>query len=131
MNSNNDSHGTNAAITKGNLFVWTFANACILGLGAWIVYSNMGGAPFAQHAEAAPPPVSALNLSRSTGDAGTALDAGSQRADMVNELRAMRQEISDLKAFITSGGMRTEVTNLGDIKLQIDYAQLRDAARGK
>lgn len=131
MNSNNDSHGTNAAITKGNLFVWTFANACILGLGAWIVYSNMGGAPFAQHAEAAPPPVSAANLARPSSDAATALDSGSQRAEMVNELRAMRQELSELKSLIAGGGVRAQVTNLGDIKLQIDYAQLRDAARGK
>lgn len=127
MNSNNDTCG--AGMTKRSMFGWTFANACIMGVCAWMVFTH--GGSFARRAEAGSPPVSAANLQRSTGiDPMQALDSGSQRAEMVNELRALRAEISQLRSQI-AGGVRAEVTNLGDMKVQIDYAKLRDAAAGK
>jgi len=36
-----------------------------------------------------------------------------------------------MKAAMLSGRVRTEVTNLNDLKLEIDYAKLRDASRGQ
>jgi hypothetical protein len=116
---------------------WTIANACIVGLGAWMVFSH-AGAPMSQRAGATPPPPSAFNngtpssynnQSNSANAASQALDSGRQREEMVAELRALRQEVSQLTTAVTSGRMRTEVSNLGELKLQIDYAKLREAAR--
>lgn len=129
MNSNNDTHNTTSGMTKRSMYGWTFANACIMGVCAWMVFAN--GGSFVRRADAGTPPVSALNLQRSTGiDPMQALDSGGQRAEMVAELRAMRAELTQLRSQI-SAGVRAEVTNLGDVKVQIDYAKLRDAAAGK
>lgn len=130
MNSNNNMHSVKSGITTANLFAWTLANACILGVGAWIFFNHAGGSLMRQ-AEAAPPPSSALNLAKGSNDPGQALDSGYQRAEMVSELRALRQEVAELRAALSSGGVRAEVTNLGDAKFEIDYAKLRDAMRAK
>ena len=69
MNASNDSRtgpnshgsaGTGTRGGKGSHLGWTFANACILGMTAWIAFSS-GGSPFASRAEAGAPPVSARN----------------------------------------------------------------------
>ncbi len=134
-------HATSTASSanhgRTNMAGWTIANACIVGLGAWMVFSH-AGAPMSQRAGATPPPPSAFNngtpsssnnQSSSANAASQALDSGRQREEMVAELRALRQEVSQLTTAVTSGRMRTEVSNLGELKLQIDYAKLREAAR--
>lgn len=132
MNSNNDTTGkdpTGQSMTKRSMYGWTFANACILGVCAWMVFTQ--GGSLVRRADAGTPPVSAANMQRAPGiEPMQALDSGSQRAEMVSELRALRAEMSQLRSQI-AGGVRAEVTNLGDMKVQIDYAKLRDAAAGK
>ncbi len=103
---------------------WTIANACIVGLGAWMVFSH-AGAPMSQRAGATPPPPSAFNNGppSSSNNQSNSANAASQALD------SGRQEVSQLTTAVTSGRMRTEVSNLGELKLQIDYAKLREAAR--
>jgi len=108
--------------SKASLFGWTFANACILGMTAWFAFSS--GSSFTRHAEAAAPPPSSMNKG-STADAMQALDAGSQRAEMTNELRAMRQELAAMRALLSGGQIRAEVSNLGELRAAIDAAKAR------
>ncbi len=133
---NNDTHkladsspAKSPTMTRAGMAGWTFANACILGIGAWMVFSS-AGAPMTQRVEAGTPPgPSAANRGATADDMTRALDSGNQRAEMVSELRALRGDVAELKAIISGGRMRTEVTNLSE--LRIDYAKLRDAARGQ
>lgn len=115
-------HSSNGT-SKASLFGWTFANACILGMTAWFAFSS-GTSSFAKHAEAAPPPASALNKG-SAGDAVQAFDAGSQRAEMTNELRAMRQEMAEMRALLSSGRIRAEIANMGELRAAIESAKTR------
>jgi hypothetical protein len=90
-------------------------------------------------AEAGPPAPSALSIQQNAGGSGSsvenALDAGKQRLDLVNEIRALRTEVAELKSLLTSGRVRTNIGNFQDmpldkIRLEIDYARLREAIKG-
>jgi hypothetical protein len=53
----------------------------------------------------------------------------------VNEIRALRTEVAELKSLLTSGRVRTNIGNFQDmpldkIRLEIDYARLREAMKG-
>jgi hypothetical protein len=104
--------------------------ALLLVASGFAVGSMWDGA-WTQAAFAEPPRPSALNLQRggSPGDPAELLDAGAQRIAMIAELKAMRSEVADLRAMLSSGRVKVEVSNLGDAKLEIDYARLRDAMR--
>lgn len=129
MNASNDtgtgssSNGNSCAGTrgKGSHFGWTFANACILGMTAWIAFSN-GGAPFASRAEAGAPPASTRNATLAAEPpAAQALDSGFQRAEMVSELQAMRREITELRALI-GNGVRVEISNVNELRAAMEAA---------
>jgi hypothetical protein len=88
-------------------------------------------------AEAGPPAPSALSIQQkaSAPDPQDALDAGRQRLELAEELRALRTEVAELKALLTSGRVRTTVSNFSEmpldkIRLEIDYTKLRDAMKG-
>lgn len=91
----------------------------------------------AGRAEAGPPAPSALSIQQNAAATATqdALDAGKQRLDLVNEIRALRTEVAELKSLLTSGRVRANIGNFADmpldkIRLEIDYARLRDAMKG-
>ena len=123
MNASNDSRtGSNSQGSKGSHFGWTFANACILGMTAWIAFSS-GGSPFASRAEAGTPPTSARNATASAEPpAAQALDSGFQRAEMVSELQAMRREMAEMRALLSSGGVRAEISNISELGAAIEAA---------
>lgn len=91
----------------------------------------------AGRADAGPPAPSALSIQQNANASAVedALDAGKQRLDLVNEIRALRTEVAELKSLLTSGRVRANIGNFADmpldrIRLEIDYARLRDAMRG-
>jgi hypothetical protein len=82
------------------------------------------------------PPASALNMQKqqANDERALALDSGVQREQLITEIRQLRYEVAGIKDLIKSGQIRMEVSNLGDLKrgdmkLEIDYAKLRDALR--
>lgn len=104
-------------------------------LCAWMLWSR-GTASMARSADAGPPPASALNIQKQqeNEDRARALDSGVQREQLLSEVKQLRVEIAGLKDLMRSGQLRAEVTNFGDlkleeIKLEIDYAKLREAIR--
>lgn len=89
---------------------------------AWIAFSS-GGSPFASRAEAGTPPTSARNAATMVEPpAAQALDSGFQRAEMVGELQAMRREMSEMRALLSSGGIRAEISNLPELRAAIEAA---------
>lgn len=101
--------------------------------GAMLVAALLDGGFAARRADAGPPPPSALNMeqNRDVGSQIQALDPGQQRLAMIAEIRALRDEVRELRTLVTSGRMKTEVTNLDRIRLEIDYARLREAIRSE
>ena len=102
---------------------------------AWTLWSR-GTASLARSADAVPPEPSALNIERQEQNAerSRALDSGVQRDQLLAEIKGLRYEVAGLKDLLRSGEIRSEVTNLSDlkpadIKIDIDYAKLRDALR--
>ncbi len=116
--------------TRGHLAGWTLVNACILGASAWLLFSQ--GNTMVSRADAAPPP-SSRNIDNAATQAANsqALDSGEQRLELIREIRGLRTEVGELKALLISGRMQTEIANADEIKLEIDYAKLRDAMRGQ
>ncbi len=89
---------------------------------------------FARRADAGPPPTSALSVQQNEASQKMidALDSGKQRAELVGELKAMREELSALRALMTGGKMKTSVSNFDEmplekVKLEIDYSKLAAA----
>lgn len=111
--------------TGGRAFV------AFLLVAAGFAVGSMKDGSWTRGAFAEPPRPSALNLQRggSPGDPAELLDAGAQRIAMIAELKAMRSEVADLRALLSSGRAKVEVSNLDGVKLEIDYARLRDAMR--
>lgn len=101
--------------------------------GAMLVAALLDGGFSARRADAGPPPPSALNMqqNRDADEQIQALDPGRQRLETIAEIRALREEVRELRTLLTSGRMKTEVTNLDRIRLEIDYARLRDAIRSE
>jgi hypothetical protein len=104
-------------------------------LCAWTLWSR-GSASMARSADAGPPAPSALNMQKQqeNEDRARALDSGVQREQLISEIKQIRYEVAGLKELLKSGQLRAEVANFGDlkfddIKLEIDYAKLRDAIR--
>lgn len=100
---------------------------------AWALWSS-GAATAVRSAEAGPPSPSARNLERERGaeERARALDSGVQRELLISEIRQLRTEVLEVKQLLQSGEIRTEVTNLADlkpaeVKLEIDYAKLRES----
>jgi hypothetical protein len=100
---------------------------------AWALWSS-GAATAVRSAEAGPPSPSARNLERERGaeERARALDSGVQRELLISEIRQLRAEVLEVKQLLQSGEIRTEVTNLADlkpaeVKLEIDYAKLRES----
>lgn len=90
-------------------------NAVLL---AALVWTNIAGHSGGAAAIASP--------QSSQGDGGVP-NAGLQRLDILNEVRAIRAELQQMDATISGGRMRVMVTNVDEFK--IDYAKLRDAFR--
>jgi hypothetical protein len=111
------------------------AIACVTAfLCAWTLWSQ-GTGSLARSATAGPP-ASALNIQKqqANDERALALDSGVQREQLITEIRQLRYEVAGIKDLIKSGQIRMEVSNLGDLKrgdmkLEIDYAKLRDALR--
>jgi hypothetical protein len=102
---------------------------------AWALWSS-GAATAVRSAEAGPPSPSARNLERERGaeERARALDSGVQRELLISEVRELRSEVRAMKQLLEGGQIRAEVTNLSDIKptevkLEIDYAKLRESLR--
>ncbi|MEY2795775.1 MAG: hypothetical protein RIR10_1491 [Planctomycetota bacterium] len=111
------------------------STAAIAGVAAMCAVVLSGTST--NRAEAGPPAPSALSIQQKANapDPQDALDAGRQRLELVDEMRALRTEVAELKALLTSGRVRTNIGNFSDmplekIRLEIDYAQLRDAMKG-
>jgi len=125
------SNATDRKSTGARFAGWTILNACMLGIGVWLIATS-GSNPMMQRAHAGPPAPSALSIEqRAASGNDVLLDAGAQQAEIISQLRSLRQEVAEMKAAMLSGRVRTEVTNLNDLKLEIDYAKLRDASRGQ
>ena len=107
------------------------AFVALLLVASGLAIGSMKDGAWTQAASAEPPRPSALNLQRggSPGYPAELLDAGAQRITMIAELKAMRSEVADLRAMLSSGRVKVEVSNLDDVRLEIDYAKLRDAMR--
>lgn len=110
---------------------------CAAALGGWTLWSY-GVASVARTAEAGPPAQSALTIQKRAESEQDgivrALDAGQQREQLIEEVRALRLEVASLKEILSSAPLRVEVSNFRDLKqkepkLEIDYAKLRDAVR--
>lgn len=108
-----------------------------LALGAGVLFASALSGMIVDRAEAGPPAPSALSIQQkaSAPDPKDALDAGRQRLELAEELRALRTEVAELKALLTSGRVRTTVSNFSEmpldkIRLEIDYTKLRDAMKG-
>ncbi|MSR40282.1 MAG: hypothetical protein EXS10_00040 [Phycisphaerales bacterium] len=76
-----------------------------------------------REANAGPPePSNGGGSSRSSteppGSATAALDPALQRAQLSNEMRALRAEVAALRDTMTSGRMKVEVTNLKDLGIE-------------
>lgn len=82
-------------------------------------------------AEAGPPAPNARTLAQRAIEAEETrpFDAAQQRADMTSEIRALREEVSSIRSMLAGGRLRVEVANTDDLKLEIDYAKLREALR--
>lgn len=136
-NGSNREHGYFAGAPTGH-----GSSRLVVGLAAvaafacaWTLWSR-GTASMARSADAGPPPTSALNLQKQEREAerARALDSGVQREQLIDEIKRLRYEVTGLQELLRSGQLRSEVTNLSDvrppeIKLDIDYAKLRDALR--
>ncbi|MEY3143652.1 MAG: hypothetical protein RLY21_2145 [Planctomycetota bacterium] len=103
-------------------------------LCAWTIWSQ-GTASMTRSAEAGPPP-SALNMQKEqvNEERARALDSGIQREQLISEIKQLRYEVASIKDLIKSGQIRAEVSSFADlkredIKLEIDYAKLREALR--
>lgn len=104
-------------------------------LCAWTLWSG-GKGSMARTADAGPPAPSALNMQKQqeNEDRTRALDSGIQREQLISEIRQLRVEVAGLKDIMRNGQLRAEVTNLSDlkldsVKLEVDYAKLREAIR--
>lgn len=108
------------------------ASVAFVAVGALLSAALLDGGFSARRADAGPPP-SALNMqqNRDADDQIQALDPGRQRLETIAEIRALRDEVRELRTLLTSGRVKTEVTNLDRIRLEIDYARLRDAIRSE
>lgn len=102
---------------------------------AWALWSS-GGASAVRTADAAPPAPSARTLEREreSEERTRALDSGVQRELLISEIRELRSEVRAMQQLLEGGQVRVEVTNLSDIKptevkLEIDYAKLRESLR--
>ena len=106
----------------------TYLNA-VLTINAVVVtallWTNIVGDPTSAMAFAAP------QSSPRPGETLGVPDAGLQQLEIINHLKAIRAELKQLESVVGSGKMKVVVGNLGDIKLDIDYAKLRDAVREK
>ncbi len=98
----------------------------------------LAASAFVRDAKAGPPAPSALTIQQRAADANTvqAFDSGAQRLELVNEIRALRQEVSDMRSMMSSGKLSTQISNFDELKLdsihlEIDYAKLRDAMRAQ
>jgi hypothetical protein len=109
----------------------------VAALSAWTLWSY-GAASMARRAEAGPPAPSALTIQKrqesAANDPLRVLDPGLQRDELLSEVKALRTDVATLKDLLRSGQMRAEVSNLADlkpkeVKLEIDYAKLREALR--
>jgi hypothetical protein len=112
-----------------------FASVALV-LGAGVLFASVLSGMIVHRAEAGPPAPSALSIQQkaSAPDPQDALDAGRQRLELVEELRVLRTEVAELKALLTSGRVRTTVSNFSEmpldkIRLEIDYMKLRDAMK--
>lgn len=102
---------------------------------AWTLWSQ-GTASMARSADAGPPAPSALNIQKQAQneERERALDSGVQREQLISEMRQLRYEVAGIRELLQSGQIRSEVTNFADlkqpdVKIDIDYAKLRDALR--
>lgn len=141
-----DRHGGNASDRERNFYAGAPAGhassrliVALAGVAAflcaWTLWSRGDVSPL-RSADAGPPAPSALNMQKQqeNEDRTRALDSGVQREQLIAEVKQLRYEVAGLKDLLKSGQLRAEVTNFGDlkldeIKLEIDYAKLRDAIR--
>jgi len=96
-------------------------NAVLL---AGVLWTNIAGDPLGSVALAAP------QVPASPPNDGGVPNAGLQRLDMLNELRAIRAQLERFESTVTGGRLRVNVANFNDMKLDFDYAKLRDAIKG-
>ncbi len=119
-----------------------FAARCVVPFIAGCVCTVLVGAfmsrdaSFSQHAFAGPPGSSALSIQQNENAQKLldAFDSGKQRAELVGELRSIRQEVSDLRALVTNGKMTSRIANFDEMpldrmKLEIDYTKLAQAVK--
>lgn len=81
----------------------------------WAMWSH-GAASMARSADAGPPRTSALNaekrVEREESNQVGSFDSGMQRERLINEVRALRTELSSLRALLRSGEVKAQVTSL-------------------
>jgi 16S rRNA C967 or C1407 C5-methylase (RsmB/RsmF family) len=112
-------------------------NTILVSVAAGAVLALTASA-LVRDANAGPPGPSALNMQQRAAEGNTiqAFDSGAQRLELISEIRALRQEVTDMRSLMTSGKLRTQISNFEDMKLdqielEIDYAKLRDAMRAQ
>lgn len=94
------------------------------------VMLTMGGY-LVSPAQAGPPAPSSRTLAqRATDEADIRpFDAGEQRLETIAEIRALREEVKQLRELLVGGRVQVGIANPDELKLEIDYAKLRDALK--
>ncbi len=103
-------------------------NAVLIASLAW---TALVGDPSASLALASPQSSLPTNqvTKDETGSGGGVPNAGLQRLQIINEIKGLRSEIQRIDAALSSGKMKINVGNLSEIKLEVDYARLKDALK--
>ncbi|MFO0828113.1 MAG: hypothetical protein U0572_08180 [Phycisphaerales bacterium] len=93
-------------------------NACLL---AALVWSNFAGGPSVA--------VALPQSSSQDANEGGVPNAGLQRLQTLNEIKALRSDFEKFAAAVTGGKLKVNVGNLSEIKLDIDYVRLKEAMK--
>ncbi|MFZ9913969.1 MAG: hypothetical protein ACO3IB_01335 [Phycisphaerales bacterium] len=125
----NTSNTTDARKTRHTAARWTLLNAALLGLTAWIAFSQ--GSGLGAFAHAGPPEQGSLDKDRAAAKSGQAapFDPAARELELLAEVRAIRSEVAALRELMRSGNAKVSIANANELKLDIDYKKMRDAMR--
>lgn len=120
-------HG--ARTSWASTFGVPFIAGCLCAGAVSVFMSSQ--ASLVTHAYAGPPSPSALSIQQNQDSQKMldAMDSGKQRVELVNELKALRQEVAGIRAFVSSGVMTTRIANFDEMKFELDYAKLAQAVK--
>ncbi|MCE2881917.1 MAG: hypothetical protein LW636_06115 [Planctomycetaceae bacterium] len=125
----NMSNTPDARKTRNSAARWTLLNAALLGMTAWIAFSQ--GSGLGTFAQASPPAQSSLDKDRAAAKSGQGdpFDPAARQLELLAEVRAIRTEVAALRELMRSGSAKVSIANADELKLDIDYKKMRDAMR--